>query len=48
MLFEVEMQNFIVESIYPTSAKDSVYSRAIREIVTIVSLIDTELGTAKD
>ncbi|MGB5782703.1 MAG: DUF6090 family protein, partial [Eudoraea sp.] len=45
-LFEVEMQNFIVESIYLTSAKDSVYSRAIREIDTIVSLIDTELGTA--
>ncbi|MGB5205925.1 DUF6090 family protein [Eudoraea sp.] len=47
-LFEVEMQNFIVESIYLTSAKDSVYSRAIREIDTIVSLIDTELGTAND
>ena len=47
-LFEVEMQNFIVESIYLTSAKDSVYSRAIREIDTIVSLIDTELGTVND
>ena len=47
-LFEVEMQNIFVESIYLTSAKDSIYSRAIREIDTIIKLINTELGAVKD
>lgn len=47
-LFGVEMQNIIVESIYLTSAKDSVYSKALREIDTIIGLIDTELDTEKD
>jgi len=47
-LYEVEMQNIFVESIYLTSAKDSVYSKALREIDTIIELIDTELSTEKD
>ncbi|MGB5359892.1 DUF6090 family protein [Eudoraea sp.] len=47
-LFEVEMQNIFVESIYLTSAKDSVYSKALREIDTIIKRINTELGTVKD
>jgi hypothetical protein len=47
-LYEVEMQNIFVESIYLTAAKDSVYSKALREIDTIVKLINTELGTVKD
>lgn len=47
-LYEVEMQNIFVESIYLTSAKDSVYSKAIREIDTIINLINTELGAVKD
>ena len=45
---EVEMQNFFVESIYLTSAKDTVYSKALREIDTIIKLINTELGTVSD
>ena len=47
-LYEVEMQNIFVESIYLTSAKDTVYSKALREIDTIIKLIDTELGIVKD
>lgn len=47
-LYEVEMQNFFVESIYLTSAKDTVYSKALREIDTIIKLINTELGPVKD
>jgi len=47
-LYEVEMQNIFVESIYLTSAKDTVYSKALREIDTIVKRINTELGTVKD
>ncbi len=47
-LYEVEMQNFFVESIYLTSAKDTVYSNAIREIDAIIELINTELDTVKD
>jgi hypothetical protein len=42
------MQNIFVESIYLTSAKDAVYNKAIREIDTIISLIETELATTKD
>lgn len=47
-LYEVEMQNIFVESIYLTSAKDSVYSKALREIDTIIKLINTELGSVND
>ena len=47
-LYEVEMQNFFVESIYLTSAKDTVYSKALREIDAIIELINTELGTVSD
>ena len=44
-LFSVELQNIIIESIYITVGKDSVYNRAIKEIKTIDKLIDTELET---
>lgn len=47
-LYEVEMQNFFVESIYLTSAKDTIYSKAIQEIDVIIELINTELSTAKN
>lgn len=43
-LFEVEVQNFFVESILLTRRKDTVYSRAIKEIDVIISLIDRELS----
>ena len=43
-LYQVEVQNFFMESIYLTRTKDSVYSKAIREIDAIISLIDNELS----
>lgn len=46
-LYEVELQNFFVESIYLTKAKDSIYSQALREIDTIIKLIDTEVNSIK-
>ena len=46
-LYEVELQNFFVESIYLTKAKDSIYTKALREIDTIISLIDTEVTSIK-
>ena len=47
-LFSVELQNIIIESIYITAGKDSIYNRALNEIKTIDSLIDLELSTYKD
>jgi len=47
-LYAVELQNIFVESIYLTAGKDSVYSKALREIDTIIQLIDTELGIEKN
>lgn len=44
-LFSVELQNIIIESIYVTAGKDSVYNRALKEIRTIDRLIDKELET---
>ena len=43
-LFEVEMQNYFIETIYLTIRKDSVYTKALREIDTIINLIDNELN----
>jgi len=43
-LYEVEIQNIFVESIYLTKAKDSVYSKALVEIDKIIALIDEELA----
>ena len=43
-LYEVEIQNYFVESIYLTIRKDSVYTKALREIDTIINLIDSELN----
>lgn len=47
-LFSVELQNIIIESIYITAGKDSIYNRAIKEIKAIDSLIVSELSTYKD
>ena len=46
-LYEVELQNFFVESIYLTKAKDSIYSQALGEIDAIIKLIDTEVNSIK-
>mgnify|MGYP006866081819 FL=1 len=43
-LYEVEMQNYFIESIYLTIRKDSVYTKALREIDTIINMIDNELN----
>jgi len=43
-LYEVELQNFFMESIYITKAKDSVYTKAINEIDVIINLIENELS----
>lgn len=42
-LYSVELQNIIIESIYITAGKDSVYNRAVKEIRTIDGLIEKEL-----
>jgi len=42
-LYEVDLQNYFVESIYLTIRKDSVYTKALREIDTIINMIDNEL-----
>lgn len=41
-LFSVEIQNFIVESIYLTKGKDAIYNKALNEIETIIQLINEE------
>lgn len=41
-LFSVEIQNFIVESIYLTKGKDAIYTKALNEIETIIQLINEE------
>ena len=43
-LYEVEMQNYFIENIYLTIRKDSVYTKALREIDTIINMIDNELN----
>lgn len=43
-LYEVEMQNYFIETIYLTIRKDSVYTKALREIDTIIKMIDNELN----
>jgi len=43
-LYDVEMQNYFIESIYLTIRKDSVYTKALREIDTIITMIDNELN----
>ncbi len=42
-LYSVELQNIFVEINYLTQGKDSIYSRALREINILVNLIDDEL-----
>ena len=42
-LFSIEMQNNLVTSMYLTAAKDSVYTRALKKIDTLITLINNEL-----
>lgn len=42
-LYSIEIQNFIIESMFLTKGKDSVYSKALSETKTIKALIDEEL-----
>ncbi|MFH6768935.1 DUF6090 family protein [Gaetbulibacter aquiaggeris] len=46
-LYSVELQNIIIESIYLTAGKDSIYNRALKEINSIGQLIDKGLETYK-
>lgn len=43
-LYAVEIQNILIESIYITNGKDSLYQKAFNEIVSTVELIDKELN----
>jgi len=43
-LYSIEMQNIFIESIYLTATKDSVYSKALKEIDTLINLIDNQLA----
>ena len=43
-LYEVELQNIFVESIYMTAYKEDAYRRAISEIDTLLVLIDQEIA----
>ena len=43
-LYEVELQNFFIESINLTGIKDTKYKQAIEEIDVIVNLIDDQLS----
>jgi len=42
-LFSVEIQNFLVESIYLTKAKELIYNKALSEINAIITEIEIEL-----
>jgi len=39
-LFDVEMQNMVIESLFLTKAKDSVYNHAIRDIEMLLSALE--------
>lgn len=43
-LFSLELQNIVVESIYLTKIKDSVYRKALAEIESLQQLIDRQLA----
>lgn len=43
-LFGLELQNIVVESIYLTKIKDSIYRRALSEIESLQGLIDRQLA----
>lgn len=43
-LYEVELQNFFIESINLSGIKDTKYRQAIKEIDIIINLIDNELS----
>ncbi len=43
-LYSVEIQNILIESIYITKGKDSLYRKAINEIISSVKIIDNELN----
>ena len=43
-LYSVEIQNILIESIYITNGKDSLYQKAINEINSTVEIINNELN----
>ena len=43
-LFALELQNIVVESIYLTKIKDSIYRKALSEIESLQGLIDRQLA----
>ena len=43
-LYSVEIQNFLVESIYLTNAKELIYNRALSEIDAVAGEIDREVN----
>ena len=43
-LYSVELQNIVIESIFLTKGKDSIYSKALKEMNSIIDLIDLELN----
>jgi len=46
-LYSVEIQNFLIESIYMTNAKELIYNKALAEIDVVVEEIDQELLASK-
>jgi hypothetical protein len=47
-LYSVELQNFFIESIFLTKGKDSIYNTALKEIKSIIELIDEELNAREN
>ena len=41
-LYSVELQNFVIESLFLTSGKDSIYAKALGVIEEIVDLVNAE------
>ena len=46
-LFSIELQNIFIESIFLTKGKEAIYDQALKEIDTLVVLIDEELDQPK-
>ena len=42
-LYSVEMQNMVIESLFLTKAKDSVYNTALKEVKTLIEQLNLEL-----
>lgn len=46
-LYSIELQNIFIESIFLTKGKEIVYDQALKEIDTLLVLIDKELDSSK-